>query len=202
MFSGIVTTKAQVCCLANANQQGVRRLSLELPKEFLARIQTGASVAINGVCLSFLFAKHTIAFFDVILETLKKTNLGGLLAPQKVNVEMSLKLGDEVGGHLLSGHVFQTTSFLGFEQKTQLHYFELSKRIYPYLLTKGFIALNGVSLTLVDIAKDKFAVAIIPHTLATTNLGDLKKNELVNLEIDSQTQTIVDTLTNIMRKSR
>ena len=198
MFSGIIQAQASVKQLEPTNSGA--RLSLKLPSKILVDLQVGASLAVNGVCLSFLHIKGGIAFFDLVPETLEKTNLSELKTKQLVNIERALKLSDEIGGNFLSGHIFQTVPFLA--KKNHLHYFGLSSSICPYLFSKGFIALNGASLTVVNVQKKHFCVALIPHTLKNTNLVDLKKGDRVNLEIDTQIHAIVNTLKNFLLKNK
>ena len=123
-------------------------------------------------------------FFDVIEESLDKTNLGDLKLGDLVNIERALKFGDEIGGHLLSGHILKTASFLSYDKEKKYHFFEIDAEIYPYLKHKGFIALNGVSLTLNAISKNSFAVSIIPYTLKNTNLAKIQIGNAVNLEVE------------------
>ena len=192
MFSGIVAGLAQIVSLNK--KKDTAELQIKFPHNFLQQIKQGGSIAINGVCLSLKNKDKNQASFDLILETLTKTNLGELQKGDAVNIERSLKLGDEIGGHLLSGHIFTTVSFDFFEQTKKLHYFNIDKKIAPYIFYKGFVALNGVSLTVADVTKKNFAVGIIPDTLEKTNLSQLKNNSKLNLEIDNQTQIIVDSL--------
>ena len=195
MFSGIVEIQAVVKELVF--QEKVAKILIKLPQSILNSLKIGGSLAINGVCLSVIKKESQFAIFDVVAETLQKTNLGLLEKGQLVNVERPLKLGDEVGGHLLSGHVFQTISFL--KQQQGLYFFNITKEIAPYLFIKGYVAINGVSLTIADKNKNNFAIALIPQTLKSTNLGSLKKTDKVNLEINSQTQIIVDTIIRISK---
>lgn len=196
MFSGIIQACLPVEQLI-ATSTGAR-LSLKLPQKILAGLQEGASLAINGVCLTVLEVRQEKVVFDLIKETLKKSNLSSLQQGDLVNIERSLKLGDEIGGHLLSGHIFGVVQFL--RQKNNLHYFELVAAMRPYLFSKGFVALNGVSLTLVTVTSQEFSVAFIPHTLKNSNFSRLKKGQKINLEIDSSTQLIVETTKNLIAK--
>jgi riboflavin synthase len=142
----------------------------------------------------------------VIAETLERTTLKNLAPGQIVNIERSAKIGDEIGGHILSGHIFATAEItqitpLGEEQKILT--FKAPKILGKYLFPKGYIALNGVSLTLVETdIEGGFTVHLIPETLRATTFGQSHVGDLVNVEIDSQTQAIVHTVENFLRMNK
>ena len=160
----------------------------------------GASIAINGVCLTVVSYQEqtsdTQINFDIISETLRVTNLGTLKVGDSVNLERSLKMGDELGGHIVSGHVQSTASLVN---KTQTDTnctltFAIDPKWMAFIYHKGFITINGVSLTVGEVSDDTFCVHLIPETLARTNLSLLVVGDLVNIECDQQTVTIVNTL--------
>ena len=156
----------------------------------------GASVAINGTCLTVTRQAGNTLFFDAMHETLKLTTLGRLEPGHTVNFERAARIGDEIGGHLLSGHVHATASVVEIlrpENNVTL-WFEVPSQWVGYIFPKGYIAINGASLTIGEVAGNRFNVHLIPETLRATTFGTIEKGMLVNIEIDSQTQTIVDTL--------
>jgi riboflavin synthase len=146
----------------------------------------GDSVAVNGCCLTVIHVDGDCLAFEAGVETLRRTNLGGLVASSPVNLERSLRLDDRLGGHLVTGHI-DATGVL--EQRHDdgtwsTMWFRFPSRLAHQLASKGSIAVDGVSLTLVDVAADQFSVALIPHTLESTTLGRLRTGDLVNLETD------------------
>jgi riboflavin synthase len=148
-------------------------------------LQLGESVSVNGVCLTVIKHKGEISF-DVSPETLKSTNIGELKVGDKVNLERALKLSDRLGGHLVTGHVDGTGTIR--EKKLSGEYtfytFDSSEEILKYIVQKGSIAVDGISLTVVGLDNRSFSVAIIPHTLTATNIGDKGIGDRVNLEVD------------------
>lgn len=149
-------------------------------------IQLGESIAINGVCLTVVEHQPGFAAFQVAPETLRKTNLGNLVPGSHVNLERAMKLGDRLGGHWVQGHVDGVASLLRRQPDGdwERFIFQLPALLSRYLVSKGSITVNGVSLTVVDVTDDHFSVALIPHTLAITNLGQLRSGDTVNLEVD------------------
>ncbi|KKO46035.1 riboflavin synthase subunit alpha [Arsukibacterium ikkense] len=200
MFTGIVQTTAQVREIRDEGQ--LRRLTLAVPPANLQALERGASVAINGVCLTateFDAAAGWVSF-DVIAETLSKTNLGKLTVGSKVNLERSLTFGSELGGHIVSGHI-QTTAILSSlvrEQHKVSMQLSLDKRFLPYILDKGFIAVEGCSLTVGEVTEHGFSLYLIPETLAITTLGDKREGDILNIELDQQTLTIIKTVERVM----
>tara|TARA_R110002126_G_scaffold15185_6_gene62492 strand:+ start:3566 stop:4192 length:627 start_codon:yes stop_codon:yes gene_type:complete len=200
MFTGIVQTTAQVREIRDEGQ--LRRLTLTVPPANLTALERGASVAINGVCLTateFDSAAGWVSF-DVIAETLAKTNLGKLIVGSKVNLERSLSFGSEIGGHIVSGHI-QTTATLSKlvrEQHKVSMQLTLDKSFLPYILAKGFIAVEGCSLTVGEVTEQGFSLYLIPETLAITTLGDKREGDVLNIELDQQTLTIIKTVERVM----
>ena len=177
-----------------------RTHTVELPGDMAGGLQTGASVAHNGCCLTVTEANGRTARFDLMAETLDKTNLGRLKAGDLVNLERAARFGDEIGGHLMSGHITATTEILRIERtehNTTMH-FALPAALKPYILPKGFIGLDGCSLTIGSVGEDSFCVHLIPETLRRTLFGTRQAGDTVNLEIDPQTQAVVDTVGRIL----
>ena len=164
---------------------------------------TGASVLINGTCLTVTEVNGQSASFDVIKETLSTTNLGDLGVGDRVNLERSFKFADEVGGHILSGHISGQVLTLKIEEgeNERTIRFSVPQQWMKYLLHKGFVALDGASLTIasVDHEAATISVSLIPETINRTTLGMIEKGARVNLEVDSQTQAVVDTVERMMR---
>jgi riboflavin synthase len=200
MFTGIVQGQATL-----SNKTGDDRLTtfeFKFPDGALLNIKEGASIAINGACLTvtgFDLDEHT-ASFDAIEETLRLTNLSSLKVKHKVNFERAAKFGDEIGGHLMSGHIHSSVELIDIIKTPEncSLYFKLNKDIKPYILNKGFVGLNGCSLTIGEATKEHFSVHLIPETLKITTFGQLSIGDKVNLELDSQTQAIVDTVEKIL----
>jgi len=177
-----------------------RTHTVELPEDMAGGLQTGASVAHNGCCLTVTETDGRTARFDLMGETLDKTNLGRLKAGDLVNLERAARFGDEIGGHLMSGHITATTEILRIERtehNTTMH-FALPAALKPYILPKGFVGLDGCSLTIGSVGEDSFCVHLIPETLRRTLFGTRQAGDTVNLEIDPQTQAVVDTVGRIL----
>jgi riboflavin synthase len=199
MFTGIV--KAQGVVKDVERKTGALRFSLPLPEGVNEPVELGASIAIDGVCLTVaeILPKETVTF-DVMEETLKKTTLQNLSAGQSVNIERSAKVGDEIGGHFVSGHVFGTGVITKIDTSENNHTvsIQVPGAIGKYIFEKGFVALDGASLTIVDVSASPadtttFTVWLIPETLRQTTFGWKQVGDLVNVEIDRETQTLVDT---------
>ena len=200
MFTGIVQGTGIIQSIEN---HGIGRvLSIHLPS--VEKLQRGASVAINGVCLTATEIVGHIVRFDVISETLSRTNLGSLSISSSVNVERSLRFGDEVGGHILSGHIIGMGEIV--EVANHAEGIDLQVKapsaLMKYIQEKGYIALNGVSLTVGLVHDNNFNVHLIPETIRMTTFGSIAKNERINIEIDSTTQTIVETVERIMKQQK
>lgn len=196
MFTGIVQG---LCPIIRVDEEpNLRRLAIEL-NDLAAGIETGASVSINGTCLTATGEEAGgVITFDVISETLNLTNLGDLKPGDLVNVERSFRVGDEVGGHILSGHVADVVTVSGIAQADNLREirFSVPGDWMKYLHHKGFVALDGASLTIasVDQKNAEIGISLIPETIARTTLGRISEGARVNLEIDAQTQAVVDTV--------
>ena len=162
----------------------------------------GASVAINGVCLTVAAHGDDWAEFDVIPETLATTNLGGLRSGTLVNVERSARMSDEIGGHRMSGHVsgLGTVMRISVRGADYRAWIRVDAALMPYLLNKGFVGVNGASLTIsaIDRAAHEFQVSLIPETRARTTFGATHAGDALNIEIDASTQAIVDTVRDVL----
>lgn len=194
MFTGIVQGVATVKHIETA--PGLNTYTLQLPDGAAEGVTIGASVALNGTCLTVTRQEGNCLYFDAMQETLRLTTLGALREGDPVNFERAARIGDEIGGHLLSGHVHTTatvTSVLRLENNVTIE-FEVPEAWARYIFPKGYIAINGASLTIGNVTGNRFNVHLIPETLSATTFGDLCEGHVVNIEIDSQTQTIVDTL--------
>lgn len=200
MFTGIVQSTAPVVSLSD--KQGIRRLELQCDTELVRDLKTGASVAVDGVCLTVVANKEGKVSFDVIGETLSLTTLGQLQVSDRVNIERSLRYGDEVGGHILSGHVDARVQLLELQHSEDnlTAFYAVPPLLRPYLYRKGFVALNGCSLTVAWVAEDKsrFSVCFIPETLRATTHGQKQAGDELNIEIDRQTQIISDQIERIL----
>lgn len=199
MFTGIVQGMGRVVSVEQPAAD-FRTHTVELPEDMAGGLQTGASVAHNGCCLTVTEADGRTARFDLMAETLDKTNLGRLKAGDLVNLERAARFGDEIGGHLMSGHITATTEILRIERtehNTTMH-FALPVALKPYILPKGFVGLDGCSLTIGSVGEDSFCVHLIPETLRRTLFGTRQAGDTVNLEIDPQTQAVVDTAGRIL----
>ncbi|NRD74295.1 riboflavin synthase subunit alpha [Shewanella sp. VB17] len=200
MFTGIVQATCEVVAIHKKN--GVNTLAIAMEPNLRKGLITGASVANNGVCLTVTQVEDNKVFFDVMEETLNLTNLASLQLGSKVNIERSLTFGSEIGGHLLSGHIHTRASIIDISN-TDTH-FDIQLEVEPkwmnYILYKGFVGINGCSLTVGAVTANNFMLHLIPETLKLTNLNIVKIGEQLNIEIDSQTQAIVDTVERVLAK--
>jgi riboflavin synthase len=183
MFTGLVQSLAEV---AEVESRPPGRLIVLRAPERAATTQIGDSVAINGCCLTCVAIDGERLSFEAGAETLSRTNLGELASGNQVNVELSLALGDKLGGHLVTGHVDAVGTLDNRIDDAQWStcWFEFPPALRRQMASKGSIAVDGVSLTLVDVEPTRFSVALIPHTLAHTTLGRLTRGSRVNLETD------------------
>ena len=184
MFTGIILAKGRIVSLEERG--GDLELGVDAAGLDVARIAIGDSVCVQGVCLTVTRKRDSVFFADVSRETLSKTTLGKLKAGSNVNLEPSLRAGDALGGHMVSGHV-DAVGLLGrIEQDARSWrlYFELPAALMRYVAEKGSICLNGVSLTVNQVDGVIFDVNIIPHTHEVTTLGELRAGDGVNVEID------------------
>ncbi len=196
MFTGITQGKFKIVDIIE--KTNLKTLAVELSEKLLENLKIGASVAVSGVCLTVTEIRNNNVLFDVMLETLNKTTLKTLQIGDSVNIERSARLGDEVGGHKVSGHVSAVAEIVDIEESknNKAITFQCDLEWMKYIFAKGFIALDGCSLTITDPDQEsgKFVVWFIPETLETTIFGDKQVGDKVNLEIDPHTQMVVDTV--------
>ncbi len=183
MFTGLVEAMGQVTdCRADGPG---KRLQIECPA-VAARASLGASIAVNGCCLTVVEFDEKKMSFDAGPETLARTNLGALVVGNHVNLEASLRLGDELGGHFVTGHIdtVAEVDMRNDDAEWSTMWFRLPTSFARQIVSKGSVAVDGVSLTLVDVEADRFSVQLIPHTLSVTTLGDRQAGDRVNIETD------------------
>lgn len=200
MFTGIVCGLGTVTSIQEYEQ--LRTIQVRLPEGTCNNLTIGASIANNGCCLTITAIKGDEVCFDVMAESLAKTNLGQLQVGDAVNIERAARYGDEIGGHIMSGHIFTTTTINKIEDTpdNRTVWFNLPESAAPYILTKGFIGLNGCSLTIGEVTTTEFNVHLIPETMNRTLFGSCQVNDRINLEVDAQTQAIVDTAQKYMQQ--
>ena len=193
MFTGIVAGTARV--LAIEEEGGVRKINIDLGG-FSEGLEIGASVAIDGVCMTVAHINENEAMFEAIDETLERTTLGQIEEGSYVNIERSLKFGDELGGHMISGHIMAKARITErVERGGNLHILiENLELVRPFVMEKGFIAIDGMSLTVGEVTNEDFSLHIIPETLRVTTIGNKGVGSMVNIEIDARTQAIVETM--------
>ncbi len=193
MFTGIVAGTARV--LAIEEEGGVRKINIDLGG-FSEGLEIGASVSIDGVCMTVAHINENEAMFEAIDETLERTTLGQIEEGSYVNIERSLKFGDELGGHMISGHIMAKARITErVERGGNLHILiENLELVRPFVMEKGFIAIDGMSLTVGEVTNEDFSLHIIPETLRVTTIGNKVVGSMVNIEIDARTQAIVETM--------
>jgi len=193
MFTGIVSGVASVKGIEDKGD--FWSINLDLGR-FNEGLEIGASISIDGVCLTVVSIEGDDVYFDIIEETLDRTTLSNLKVGDGVNVERSLRLGDELGGHILSGHILTTAQIIEkIENDGSVDFMIENKEEYAdYILEKGFVAIDGMSLTIGEVSESCFSLHIIPETLRVTTIESKAEGDKVNIEIDSRTQAIVDTI--------
>ncbi|MBV8424013.1 MAG: riboflavin synthase [Candidatus Eremiobacteraeota bacterium] len=184
MFSGLIGYRGRV--IANEERSGGRHLVIAAPEAIADGIQPKDSVAINGVCLTAVSVGKERVAFDVVPETLARSTLTTLHEGDRVNVELSLKMGDRIGGHFVYGHVDATAEIVdrALEGQGYRMIVAIPPSLARYIVEKGYIAVDGVSLTIAATTGNRFEIALIPETAQRTNLGAKQPGELVNLEVD------------------
>ena len=193
MFTGIVAGTAPIVKIEDKDL--IRSFTVDLGK-YIDNLEIGASVALDGVCMTVVSIENNLVKFDAIEETLTRTTLGSLNVNSSVNVERSLKMGDELGGHIISGHVLMAAKILQITDKGDGKdiLVENPSDASHYILEKGYISIDGMSLTIGNVSQENFSLHIIPETLRVTTIGQKKVGDYVNIEIDSRTQAVVDTI--------
>ena len=195
MFTGLVESLGTV---RDVSSDGTGTL-LRIDEPAIAEdLPLGASVAVNGCCLTVVAADNQSFSFQAGPETLGLTNLGDLRPGMKVNLERSLRLGDRLGGHIVQGHVDGVGRILKRERQGEweMVWFTCAADLTRQMIRKGSITVDGVSLTLVDVADNSFSVALIPHTMAATTLGFKQPGDTVNLETDLFAKYVFKALSN------
>lgn len=183
MFTGLIEDVGQVYRWEKRRRSGVLTVETRLPSR---EIQPGASVAVNGACLTVVKRARGQFTVEVSPETLKRTNLSAIVAGDPVNLELPMGLGDRLGGHLVTGHVdgVAVTEKIVKRGAYTFFRFRLPARLTPLLVSKGSVAVDGISLTVNECSGRRFSVAIIPFTLEHTNLRHRRVGDKVNLEVD------------------
>ena len=197
MFTGIVAGKGKIVSIEG---EDVIRIVINFQDVTTDELQIGASVSIDGVCLTVVEFNSSNVSFDVIPETLTLTTIGKRVPGDFVNLERALRMGDELGGHLLSGHIMDmgvVASRVEGEDYLDLH-IECTPKIMKYVQEKGYLAIDGISLTVGELSRTGFDLHLIPETLGVTTIGSKQVGEHVNIEVDSMTQTIVSTVERIL----
>ena len=184
MFTGIVEEAAPVRSM-KLDEAGNGRLSVA-PALVLEGLKLGDSIAVNGACLTVVSLDAGSFAVDLAPETLRKTNLGALNEGDTVNLERPLAVGDRLGGHIVQGHVDATGRVESAKPEADcvLMGFRTPKRLMPYIVAKGFVAVDGISLTVVNRRASSFTVSVIPYTLEHTTLRERRVGDPVNLEVD------------------
>lgn len=183
MFTGIIEETGRIETLARLGQSAQLTITASRVTEDIA---IGHSLAIDGCCLTLTGQEGSRLHFDLLAETLDRTSLGSRSIGERVNLERAVAVGGRLGGHFVQGHVDATGEVVDFSAHGEDHRLEVQipGEMARYAVMKGSIALNGVSLTIAELTEESLAVWLIPHTLAQTNLCDLKAGAMVNLEFD------------------
>ncbi|MCV2525877.1 MAG: riboflavin synthase subunit alpha [Candidatus Lightella neohaematopini] len=199
MFTGIIQLSTPIVYINK--KDNFLTLSIKLPKNLLKNLVTGSSVSINGCCLTVTIINNNIISFDVIRETLYCTNLKFLKIGDIVNVERSMHINKEIGGHLISGHIHGIAKIINIINlnNNKIIWFNIKEKLIKFILPKGFISIDGISLTIGKVINNNFCVYLIPETLKCTNLKSKKLFDFVNIEIDYQTKIIISTVEKFMQ---
>ncbi|WP_392564077.1 riboflavin synthase subunit alpha [Orbus wheelerorum] len=198
MYTGIVQGVGLIVDIIDKDK--LRTYQVKLPQKLTHGIEIGASIANDGCCLTVTSLANDCVTFDIMEETLALTTLGHKRVGDLVNIERSAKYGDEIGGHVMSGHI-SCTAKISAINKTATNcemILAMPAEFMKYVLYKGFIGIDGASLTVGNVSSCGFDIHLIPETLAITTLKDKKVGDLVNIEIDAQTQAIVDTVERVL----
>ena len=194
MFSGIVQETGKV--IGFVKEKDIYNLSIECSSEFISDLKKGASISVDGVCLTVKDENPEILRFDLVEETIKRTNFQNIKTGDNVNLERSLKMGDEIGGHPVSGHIHGISKVISIDKRDQSWdvKFSVEPFMHDYMLHKGYVAINGCSLTVGEVSNESFMIHLIPETLSITNLFQLEQDSIVNVELDQNTIIIADTV--------
>ncbi|MEC7143003.1 MAG: riboflavin synthase subunit alpha [Candidatus Thermoplasmatota archaeon] len=211
MFSGIVEGTGIITDIEERSEH--IHWKVQLPKGSAEGLEIGASVSLDGVCLTVTNIEDEVIGFDIIQETLQRTTLNERSIGDLVNIERALRYGEEVGGHLVSGHIMATGTILDitypieqngeYADETADIRIGIPNSLIDYIFEKGYIAIDGISLTIGNVDESSgFYLHIIPETLRRTTLGTKSVGDSVNIEIDSMTQAVVDTVKRVMIRER
>jgi len=189
MFTGIITNLGIVETLKTNSKKDLL-LTVATGKILKRKLEIGCSIACNGICLTLISKKKlgtkNIFSFQASNETLQKTTLKNWQVGDLINLEFALRMGDELGGHLVAGHVDGCAKISGIEAVKESHKFTFTpqKDLMKFVAPKGSITINGTSLTINEVTKDSFSVNLIPHTIENTSFKNIKAGDLVNIEVD------------------
>ena len=198
MFTGIVQGTGTIISIDQKVTSSTFSIDLG---ELSSNLNPGSSVSVDGICMTVTSQKDSVVNFDAIQETLSRTTLGQAVEGDMVNLERALKMGDELGGHLLSGHIMSTSSIIskknngeGIDMKISIN-----EKLKSFVIEKGYIAIDGISLTVGTVENNSFNIHLIPETLERTTINSKIEGSMVNIEIDSITQAVVSTVSAIMK---
>ncbi len=199
VFTGIVQEKAKIIKINTSSN--FSQIEIETSLNFVKDIKVGASVSVDGVCLTVTSIKENNLTFDIIVETLKVTTLSNLKVLDFVNLERAACLGDEIGGHIISGHVSGVVTISKIDKTTnnQIIFLNVKSELMKYIFPKGYVSLNGISLTIGEVNRKEntFSVYLIPETLRVTTMPNKVVGDSINLEIETQTKNMVDLINEI-----
>ena len=202
VFTGIIQEKARVNKVEKLDD--FSQIEIVTSSEFIKGIKVGASVSIDGVCLTVTSINGKSLTFDIIVETLNVTTLVNLAISDLVNLERAARVGDEIGGHIISGHVSGVVKISEIKKSPNNHilFLEANDELIKYIFPKGYVSLNGISLTVGEVNRGEniFSVYLIPETLRITTMVGKKVGDMINLEIETQTKNTVD-LINEMKEN-
>ncbi len=202
MFTGIIKGRGQVRAIAD--RTNLRSITVELPAGAEVGVELGASISVDGVCLTVTASNGRLVTFDIMAESLQSTTLGDLKQDDSVNIERAARDGAEIGGHPLSGHIDCVCSIERIERPENnfVVTFKVPDHFIRYVFSKGYIGLNGTSLTVSNVDKKAktFQVWFIPETLRLTTFAEKREGDRINLEIERGTQVTVDTVRDFLEE--
>jgi len=199
MFTGIISGTGTIKSITGSKRtsNSDRRIRLELGRVGKG-LKIGDSVSVNGTCLTVIVLKKTAAEFEIVKETMDRTTLGSFKDGDSVNIERSLKLSDRFEGHIVLGHVDgvgEISDVIKFPAEIKMWIRVKGKEMMKYLVPKGSVTVDGISLTVVDVGKYKFSVALVPHTVSKTTIGTKVRGDTVNLEFDILSKYLANLIT-------
>ena len=185
MFTGIITHLGKISELKK-NPKKDLLLKISVVGKINRKLAIGCSIACNGICLTLIEQKKSLLSFQASRETCEKTTLENWKIGEEINLEFALRAGDELGGHMVLGHVDGTAKILAIQpiKDSKKFTFSTKKELMKFIAEKGSVTLNGASLTVNEVKKNSFSVNLIPHTIANTAFKDAAVNDFINLEID------------------